>query len=276
MKISVVIVCYNSMRTIRQALQSVLLQKNAEVELIVIDGGSSDGTWEFLQQYQEQLAFCSCETDHGIYDAMNKGIRQASGEYLYFLGADDSLADDEVLNRVTRCLMKDTGVDILYACVYGVDECIGNLQQVLGREFSRDELLSGNMPPHQGMFVRRELMRMGFDLQYRVAADYDFVVRALLHSAKFFYFDECIAFYSLNGASSQRKLRYKEDLCILQRCGAGPKAIEAMQQLARRGLRMERIKCLLRSLGIEGIVQRLRGYERHSCHMPHCRWCGRD
>ena len=94
MKISVVTVCYNAADTIEKTMLSVLNQTYHDIEYIIIDGGSTDGTVEIIRKYADRIAYWVSEPDKGIYDAMNKGIKVATGEYIYFLGADDLLCEN--------------------------------------------------------------------------------------------------------------------------------------------------------------------------------------
>lgn len=99
LKISIITVSYNAAKTIEQTIQSVVNQTYDNIEYIIIDGGSTDGTVDIIKKYEDKIAYWVSEPDKGIYDAMNKGILKASGEYIYFLGADDWLYNESVMER---------------------------------------------------------------------------------------------------------------------------------------------------------------------------------
>ncbi len=277
LKVSVIIVCYNSVTTIEQAICSVVNQTYKDIELIVIDGKSSDGTVEILKKYDLSINFWASEHDEGIYDAMNKGIMSATGEYIYFLGSDDCLVDFNSIERVMLYLEKNINVDILCGRVWGVDEGLSGLQTVLGKPLIECEVLSGEMSPHQGMLVRSALMKqLQFDVQYKIAADYDFFLRAFLMGRKIAYIDEFIAFYNLNGHSSQVFLCFDEYKKILENHQIKKVYIDhfVAKKINKQWIK-RRLKRLVSAMHIGRLVQALRGYETHSCNMAHCRWCGR-
>ena len=182
MKVSIVTAVYNNCTTIAATLDSVLAQTGADFELIVIDGGSTDGTREVLQGYAARLAVLVSEPDRGIYDALNKGIRQARGEVIGFLHADDLFANGSVLRQVAAAFA-DPRVDAVYGDLLYVRK--DNPDQVVrywrAGAFSSARLGWGWMPPHPTFYVRRAVYeRLGlFDTRYRIAADYDCMLRFL-------------------------------------------------------------------------------------------------
>jgi len=275
LKISVVIVCYNSVKTIEQAICSVVGQSCSEMEFIVIDGKSTDGTVKIIEKYKDRITYGVSEADEGIYDAMNKGIMQASGDYIYFLGADDCLLDFNVMERVSRYLRQHKDVDVLCGRVWAIDDGFSGLQRILGRKLEKEAVLSGEISPHQGMFVKTSLLKSSrFDLHYKIAADYAFFLRAFLMGKKFVFVDEIIAFYSLNGQSSYGMDCFDEYRQILQENKIEEKYIQAF---IVNKIKYQRIKKIIKKcIGIvhmEKIIQRFRGYTKHTCRMPRCRWC---
>lgn len=181
MKISVITVCYNSQATIERSIQSVVDQQWPEVEHIVIDGGSTDGTLEILERFRPHLASLVSEPDRGIYDAMNKGLARASGEVVCFLNADDRYADPTVLTEVAQ-QMRTHKLDALVADVgfFKAGEPTRMIRRYRSDRFSPQKLAWGWMPAHPGFFLKREVAeRVGlFKTDYRIAGDYEFVVRA--------------------------------------------------------------------------------------------------
>lgn len=180
MRISVITVCFNSAATIGDTLSSVAAQENVEVEHIVVDGESADGTMEVVRNHPWKPARVVSEPDQGIYDAMNKGIGFASGEVLGFLNSDDVYADERVLADVERA-MTDPWVDACYGdLVYVRQE---DMTRVVRYWKSRDHVPGlverGWMPAHPTFFIRRRILDElgGFDTRFRYQADYELMVR---------------------------------------------------------------------------------------------------
>lgn len=174
-KVSIITVCFNSSKTIRRTFDSVLRQSYPDIEYLVIDGRSSDGTIEIIREYeplfQGRMKWIS-ESDEGIYDAMNKGIRMASGTLIGIINSDDYYEDDAVEIMVNA--MTEDKYQILYGEVRtwrdGQEESVG----LLTHTFLRDRMIC-----HPACFVSRSVYRDfgGFDVQYPSVADYDFMLR---------------------------------------------------------------------------------------------------
>ena len=183
MLISVITVCYNSARTIGQALESVARQRFSDYEHIVVDGASSDDTMEVVEAHRHPRLSVASERDKGIYDAMNKGLARARGDYVQFLNSDDFLTGPDALG-VAAAAMRESGAD----CVFGDTRFIVGDEARPGRRyysvqrFRRWWVRMGVMPPHPSMFVRRDLLLKlgGFDTSYRISADFDLIARALI------------------------------------------------------------------------------------------------
>lgn len=229
MKISVITAVYNNRETIAAALDSVLGQKGVDLELLVIDGGSSDGTLEVLRAYADRLDVLVSEPDRGIYDALNKGLQRASGDVVGFLHSDDLFADAGVLSRVAAAFAAP-GVDAAYGDLLYVRK--DKPEQVVrywrAGSFSRRALARGWMPPHPTLYVRRALyMQHGlFDTSFRIAADYDFVLRLLgREGIEVRYLPEVLVKMRVGGASNRSLgnilLKSREDLRALRRNGVG-------------------------------------------------------
>ena len=180
MKISVITVCFNSQTTIERSIQSVVDQQWPEVEHIVIDGGSTDGTLAILERFRPHLAVLVSEPDKGIYDAMNKGLARATGDVICFLNADDQYADVNVLAEVAQ-QMRTHQLDALVADVgfFKAGDPTRMTRRYRSDRFSPQHLSWGWMPAHPGLFLTREVVqRVGqFKTDYRIAGDYEYVVR---------------------------------------------------------------------------------------------------
>jgi glycosyltransferase len=182
MKISIITAVYNNRDTVAQALDSALAQNHPDIELVVIDGGSTDGTLQVLQGYADRLAVLVSEPDRGIYDALNKGIARASGEVVGFLHSDDLLADERVLSRIAQAF-GDPKIDAAYGDLLYVrkDDPTKVVRTWRSAAFSPTRLAHGWMPPHPTLYVRRAVYERlgGYDTSYRIAADYDCMLRLL-------------------------------------------------------------------------------------------------
>lgn len=181
-KISVITAVFNRHKTIGQAIKSVLSQSYPGVESIVIDGASTDGTLLVLEPYRSRIGVFVSEPDQGIYDALNKGIRCATGDVVGFLHADDVFENTEVLTKVAEAF-RDSTVDIVYGdLAYVQQDDIGQVIRYWKSGLYNDASLSrGWMPPHPTFYVRRTVYERlgGFDTRYRISADYDTVLRFL-------------------------------------------------------------------------------------------------
>ena len=224
MKISVITAVRNGRATLADALDSALAQDHPDTELIVIDGGSTDGTLEVIQRYARRLAHVVSEPDGGIYDALNKGLRLAGGEVVGFLHADDRFADDRVLSRIAAALA-DLGMDACYGDLLYIsqDDPIRVVRYWRAGQFHPRRLGWGWMPPHPTFYARRVVYQRlgGFDSRYRIAADYDCLLRLLGGGLACAYLPEVLIHMRLGGASnrSPRNLleKSREDYQALRR-----------------------------------------------------------
>ena len=180
MKISIITVVYNRIYSINQALQSVKNQIFQDVEHLVIDGASTDGTLEVLKTYERNAIVLLSEPDDGIYFALNKGLKQSTGDIIGLMHSDDFFADEYVLKRVA-CAFEDPGVDLVYGDLDYVSK--KNTSLLIRRwqpgEFNKNKLSRGWMPPHPTVFIRRRLIeKLGvYNTKYRISADYDLILR---------------------------------------------------------------------------------------------------
>jgi glycosyltransferase involved in cell wall biosynthesis len=182
MKITIVTVCCNSATTIRDTLESVAAQSHKNIEHIVIDGGSTDGTLAVIREWKKHPVRLVSEPDRGIYDAMNKGIRLATGDIIGILNSDDMYYDSDVLESVSA-VMSDASIDACYSDLIYVDK--NNFQKIIrywkSSVFKKGLFSKGWMPPHPTFFTRRIIYeKYGlFDLNYTLAADVELLARFL-------------------------------------------------------------------------------------------------
>ena len=180
MKITIVTVCYNAERTIAETLESVAMQSHHDVENIVIDGASTDNTLKIVERYAGRLAHVLSEPDHGIYDAMNKGLARASGEVVGFLNADDVYASNDVLSRVVD-IMERESLDALFGDVefFRPEDPTRTVRRYRSARFSPDQIALGWMPAHPALFLRRRVYESYglFRTDYRIAGDFEYCAR---------------------------------------------------------------------------------------------------
>lgn len=180
MKITVITVCFNSAKTIEDTIRSVASQTHLDIEHIVVDGASTDGTLDVIERHRDTLAKVISEPDHGIYDAMNKGIALADGEVIGFLNADDIYADAGVLAKVAN-IMEREDLDALFgdAEFFRAEYPERAVRRYRSEHFRPDRIAWGWMPAHPTIFLRHRVFeRFGsFHTDYRIAGDFEFVAR---------------------------------------------------------------------------------------------------
>lgn len=184
MKISLITAAYNSAATIKATVESVGSQGYADLEYIVIDGGSSDNTVSVLREFSKVVSVIISEPDSGIYDAMNKGVCHATGEVIGILNSDDFYLHSNVLREVAAAFAADSSLDVLLGDVDFVaeDDLSRPVRTYRATGFQPWMFRIGIMPPHPAVFVRKSAYeRVGlYKLGYKIAADFDFLVRLLL------------------------------------------------------------------------------------------------
>ena len=243
LKISVITAVFNNRGTIAGALDSVLEQTHKNSELVVIDGGSTDGTVEVLARYADRLGVLVSEPDQGIYDALNKGIQRAHGDVVGFLHSDDVFGSNDVLSKVAEAF-EDSSVGAVYGDLVYVkrDDLSSVLRYWRAGPFSRARLSRGWMPPHPTLYVRREVYERlgGFDTRYRIAADYDHLLRIFSDPAlNPRYIPEILVRMRVGGASN-RSLRNiirksREDLEALRSNEVGGIGALAWKNISKIG-----------------------------------------
>lgn len=280
-KISIITVCYNSVQTLEQTIQSVVNQTYNNIEYIIIDGGSVDGTQSIIKKYENKIAYWVSEPDSGIYDAMNKGINQATGDYLQFLGSDDCLISSNIIEKVVAILLTDKDIDILSGSVWIVDEKL-HLQKLYSNQFTKNDVYNGYVIPHQGIFTRRNLLqKLKFDTSYNIVGDYDFFLKCYLkNSVNLKCVNLEIAFYSGSGISSSAMIqRLAEHINVMKKYNLNQEAISKLQNkpgIYNQLFKYFRncLKSLLYSIGCMRFIRIIfSGWKAHSCEWKGCRWC---
>ena len=194
MKVTVVTAVLNDAGHIEQTILSVISQTDIEIEYIIVDGGSKDGTLELIGKYKDKISLLISEPDRGVYDAMNKGIKYSTGDFVYFLNSGDVLLNPSILSKI-----KFEDVNVRNTIIYGnVVVAYGNIEALeKPRPFFNSKMkFKGIGICHQSMFFPGELIRNEkYDLSYKIAADYDLVYRLWRKGTEFLYKDITIAKY---------------------------------------------------------------------------------
>ena len=207
MKISLITAVYNNASGLRSSLESSLGQTHQDVERIVIDGGSTDGTLQVLQDCTSKIDQIVSEPDNGIYDALNKGIQLATGDIIGILHSDDLFAGPDILEKIAR-KFESSSIHLLYGdlCYVSNENPNEIVRYWRAGAFTQSSLPSGWMPPHPTVYVRRELFdKYGlYDTHYRIAADYDWMLRLLTkQTMDVAYFPEVLVHMRTGGASNR-------------------------------------------------------------------------
>lgn len=207
MKLSIITITYNNIEGFIQTFDSVIAQNWTDFEWIVIDGGSEDGTREFIMKNQERFSFWCSESDGGIYDAQNKGARQAVGDYLCFMNAGDCFIDNDVLSKINKYFGK---ADILYGDTIFVGK--EKEEQVIHPQTLTLSWLSRYAINHQSAFIRRVVFeQFCFDLKYKMLADRKLWIQCMLQDKTFEKLPFFTTRYDANGLSSRNKGQWQHE-----------------------------------------------------------------
>lgn len=202
---SVVTVTFNAAETIEYTLGSILKQNKTLFELIVIDGGSTDNTLEILNHAKEEIDVFISEPDKGIYDAMNKGINNASGEYVVFMNSGDCFFNEATLDDVYKKL---TALDSKPDVIYGRHAVLTKTGTKAGLEPSFSTRPKHMPFCHQSVYARRELLEMfHFNLSYKIAADYDFILNCIRNESVFYDCNISLSIVSPGGLSDSCRIK---------------------------------------------------------------------
>ena len=181
-KISIITVCFNSARTLRDTIESIMQQDYENIEYIIIDGGSTDGTLEIIKEYKARINYSISEKDNGIYDAMNKGIQVATGDIVGILNSDDFYPNNYILSIVSKAFSKNS-CDAVYGDLVYVDKL--NISKInrywQAGEYTTSKIKNGWMLPHPTFFVKKRFYnKYGlYNTDFRSAADYEMILKLL-------------------------------------------------------------------------------------------------
>ena len=210
--ISVITVCYNAENNLEETILSVLNQTYSNIEYIIIDGGSTDGTIDVIKKYADKITYWQSETDKGIYDAMNKGIQKATGEWINFMNAGDLFSSTTILQQMSDVIKPGTRI------------LRGNIIRIyskfkvksVGVTAQNPDLLDmfDNTFHHQACLIQNSLFReFGlYSTDYRLCSDWKFFFDCVvLHNVKSQYIDLTVAHFKMDGTSSNNSILYKKE-----------------------------------------------------------------
>ena len=223
MKISIITVVYNNKETIKDAIDSVLNQTYKDIEYIIVDGASSDGTVDIVKNYGDKISKFVSESDNGLYDAMNKGIALATGDVVGILNSDDFYIDDKVIQKVMK-VFEEKQCESMFADLVFVkpNDLEKTVRYYDSSKFHPSKFAYGWMPAHPTFFVKREVYeRYGvFKTDYKIASDYEILVRLLKkYELSYFYLNEVIIKMRMGGIStSGLKSNYILNKEIIRAC----------------------------------------------------------
>ena len=205
LKVSIITVCFNSEKTIRDTIESVINQNYSEIEYIIVDGKSKDKTLSTIKSYHKSIKKVISEKDHGMYDALNKGIRAASGDLIGILNSDDRYSDENVISSIVR-VFTNNQINIAWGDVAFIDKKNKVKRLYSGGDISPSSFNNGIMPPHPSVFIKKNCYeKFGyFNTKYRIAADYDLLLRFLkLNNLRYFYMPKVLVKMKLGGVSNR-------------------------------------------------------------------------
>jgi glycosyltransferase involved in cell wall biosynthesis len=205
--LSIITVCYNAAPFITATLESAFKQTFQDVEFIIVDGKSTDNTLALLKPFESKISQVISEKDHGIYDAMNKGVAMANGEWVYFLNAGDAFYHERVLEEVFG-LIQHGDADFIYAKVQTLNEPTG-INYLAGEPVTLSDFWFKYPICHQATFAKRKLFEKvgGFNTHYKLISDTEWFIRLFKQKdVNTLFIDKVVAFYDVNGATYQKRM----------------------------------------------------------------------
>lgn len=239
-KVSVITITYNAERFLRNTIESVVNQSNKNFEYLIIDGNSKDSTTTIIQQYDNcnygsfdaamqrgdesigKVIWIS-EPDKGLYDAMNKGLHLAKGDFVWFINAGDKIYDQNTMQVVVETIVNNPECDVIYGQSIIIDEAekiVGERHKIAPQNLTKKSLLHGLVVCHQSILVRKAIAP-NYDLQFRIAADYDWVCKVVSTSRKNCYIDDYISRFMVAGISSQQYKKSWQERFVIMRSHFG-------------------------------------------------------
>lgn len=213
-KFTIITITFNAARWLERTAVSILSQSYPNIEYLIIDGGSKDGTVDIIKQYAPGIAYWVSEPDKGLYDAMNKGLKQATGDYVWFINAGDTLQSAATVQRIAMKIGKRSSLpDVIYGETSIVDaegKPLGMRRLKAPKQLSWKSFRMGMLVCHQS-FIAKRTIAPEYDLHYRLSADYDWCIRCLKQAKSIYNTKMILSNYLEEGLSTQqRKASLKE------------------------------------------------------------------
>lgn len=203
MKVSIITVCYNSEKTIRDTIESVIKQTYSNIEYIIVDGQSSDKTMSIVNEYKDSIDVVVSEKDRGLYDAMNKGLDLATGDLIGVLNSDDVFFSSETIQQI---VVSASEFDGIYADIGFYDESLTRkTRHYSSKGFHKAKFSRGFMPAHPSCYLKKEVIEQvgHYSLSYKIAADFDYLLRAFsLPNISFHYINKEVVKMREGGVST--------------------------------------------------------------------------
>lgn len=202
-KLSVITIVFNNVRDIERTILSVVNQSYSNIEYVVIDGGSVDGTLEILNKYNPRISTVISETDNGIYDAMNKGLANATGDYVLFMNSGDEIYAPDTVEKI---FSTQPDADIYYGETEMFDEnwkSLGQRRHKAPLQFTWKDFKHGMSISHQAIYIRRAITTL-YDTNYKLSADIDWILRAAKKAKNIVNTNRYVAKYLVGGMSKKR------------------------------------------------------------------------
>jgi len=210
MKISIITVVYNGEAYLRDCIESIIHQSYPNVEYIIVDGDSTDGTLSIIEEYKMHVHQLISEPDQGLYDAINKGIAMASGEIVGILNADDMLADRNVIEQIAESFIQDSSIDAVYGDLNYVHPINNKIIRTWkSKQAGEKDIARGWMPAHPTLYIRKALFEKygNYALNLGTAADYDLILRYFYqHQLKVYYLPFLMVNMRMGGVSNKNFL----------------------------------------------------------------------
>ena len=204
--LSVITVVYNNVEHIERTILSIVNQTYSAIEYIVIDGGSTDGTLEILNRFKKNIAVLISEPDNGIYDAMNKGLKMATGEYVVFMNSGDEFYDNSTVKQIFKT---SENADIYYGETEMLDENLVNMgtrRHQAPLQLKLESFKYGMSVSHQAILIKKNIVK-NYDAKYQLSADIDWILDAIVKADKIVNTQIVIAKYLMGGLSKKRHLQ---------------------------------------------------------------------